>query len=266
MQAWQVLVVVYFGYLALLGCFVKIRPGFWRWTPAAACLTLPALALPAAVHGPAHTAVVVVLPALFLVASYWLSGLFFTGPMPAVEHVLLRVDRWLFPRLGLARLAAGGPRWVLEGLELAYLLVYLMVPAGAFVLAAAGHAEALPRYWAVVLAAALASYAMMPWVQTRPPRAIEAEDPLRGRTLWFRTVNLAVLSRGSHQANTVPSGHAAAALAAALSVAEALPAAGAAFVTLAMAIALATVVGRYHYAIDTGLGLVLAAAAWLVPW
>jgi membrane-associated phospholipid phosphatase len=266
MQAWQVLVGVYFGYLALLGCFVKIRPGFWRWTPAAACLALPALALPAAVRGPLQTAVLVVLPSIFLVASYWLSGLFFTGPMPAAERVLLGADRWVLSRLGLARLAASGPRWIVEGLELAYLLVYLMVPAGAFVLAAAGHAEALPRYWAVVLAAALASYAMMPWVQTRPPRAIEAEDALRGRALWLRAVNLAVLSRGSHQANTVPSGHAAAALAAALCVAEVLPAVGTAFVALAAAIAIATVVGRYHYAIDTALGIVLAVAAWLVPW
>lgn len=263
MQAWQAIVAVYFGYLALLSVFVPIRPGFRRWTLAAACLALPALALPAAAQGLAQVVVLAVLPAVFLIASYWLSGLFFTGPMPAVERALLRVDRWLLPRLGLTWLAARGPRWLLEGLELSYLLVYLMVPAGALVLAVAGQAGALPRYWAVVLAAALGSYAMMPWVQTRPPRAVEADDPFQGRTLRFRTANLAVLSRGSHQANTVPSGHAAAALAAALGVASVLPAAGAAFLVLAVAIAVATVVGRYHYAIDTILGIGMGVAAWV---
>jgi membrane-associated phospholipid phosphatase len=262
MQAWQVIVGVYVGYLAALSFFVQIRPGFWRWTPVAACLALPALALPAAAHGLVQVALLVLLPAAFLIMSYWLSGLFFTRPMEGVEHALLRIDERLLPRLGLAWLAARGPRWILEGLELSYLLVYLMVPAGALVLAVSGHEAALPRYWAVVLAAALASYAMMPWLQTRPPRAIEAQDPFRGRPLWLREANLAVLSRGSHQANTVPSGHAAAALAAALGVAEVLPAAGGVFIALALAIAVATVVGRYHYALDTVLGIGLAAAVW----
>lgn len=264
MHAWQLIVVLYFAYLAVLALFLEMRRGLWRGAPIAACVTLPALALPASLQGDARVTLAIVVPALFLVTSYWLSGLFFTRPMSGVERVLLDGDRWLLPRLGFDRLVARGSRWVLEGLELSYLLVYAMVPVGAVVLAVSGHAPELPRYWAVVLGATLASYGMMPWLQTRPPRAIERDDPFKGRTLWFRAANIAVLARGSHHANTVPSGHAAGAFATALAVGSALPAAGAVFLVLAITIAVATVVGRYHYAIDTILGVGVAVAAWAV--
>ena len=105
---------------------------------------------------------------------------------------------------------------------------------------------------------------LMPWIQTRPPRAVERHDPFEGRRIWFRTVNLMVLSRGSHHANTVPSGHAAGAVATALALGSVLPGAGAGFLLLAAAIAVATVVGRYHYAIDTILGIAVAFACWVV--
>jgi membrane-associated phospholipid phosphatase len=49
----------------------------------------------------------------------------------------------------------------------------------------------------------------------------------------------------------VPSGHAAGALATALAVGTTMPAAGAVFLVLAISIAAATVLGRYHYVIDT---------------
>lgn len=262
MHTWHLFVIAYFAYLAGLSLFLPMRGGPWRGVPIAACALLLALQFPAMAGGTTRLALDVVVPSLFLVSSYWLSGLFFTRPMPRVEEALLRADRWLMPRLGLEWLATRGPRWMLEIFELTYLLVYAMVPAGALVLAVVGHPGQLARYWAVVFAATLACYAMLPWLQTRPPRAIEPVDRFNGRPLWFRSVNLAVLSHGSHHANTVPSGHAAGAFAAALAVASVLPAVGAGFLVLATMIAIATVSGRYHYAIDTLLGAVVALAAW----
>lgn len=262
MHTWHLFVTAYFAYLAGLSAFLPMRGGRWRVAPLAACASLPLLMLPISTEGLPRLFLEVLLPSAFLVSSYWLSGLFFTRPMTRAEAWLLRADRCLMPRLGLEWLATRGPRWMLEILELSYLLVYALVPAGALVLVVAGHPGQLARYWAVVFAATLACYAMLPWLQTRPPRAIEPVDPFNGRTLWFHTVNLAVLSHGSHHANTVPSGHAAGAFAAALAVASVLPAVGAGFLVLATMIAIATVVGRYHYAIDTLLGAVVALAAW----
>ena len=100
------------------------------------------------------------------------------------------------------------PRVVRELMESAYLLVYLVIPAAAVTLMAGDHVEALPRFWATVLLAEFISYGMLPWLQTRSPRALETA-PATHSQLAVRRLNAAILSRGSIQVNTVPSGHAA---------------------------------------------------------
>ena len=71
-----------------------------------------------------------------------------------------------------------------------------------------------------------------------------------------------MLDRVSVRINTLPSGHAATALAAALVVGELLPGLLPVLMTVALAIALATVVGRYHFTVDTVLGLAVGVAGW----
>jgi membrane-associated phospholipid phosphatase len=64
--------------------------------------------------------------------------------------------------------------------------------------------------------------------------------------------------------NTFPSGHVAGALAAALAVSEAVPAAAAPMFIGAMLIAISTVVGRYHYAVDGIAGALLTLTVWVI--
>jgi membrane-associated phospholipid phosphatase len=106
---------------------------------------------------------------------------------------------------------------------------------------------------------------MLPWLQTRSPRVIEVSTNETPSIL--RRLNLAVLGRGSIQANTFPSGHAAGSVAAALAVSGPMPTAGLVFVVLAASIVAATVIGRYHYVVDSVLGFLVAVAAWslLIP-
>jgi membrane-associated phospholipid phosphatase len=73
-----------------------------------------------------------------------------------------------------------------------------------------------------------------------------------------------VLNHASIQVNTLPSGHVAAAVAAALAVGTFMPAAGAVIGVLAVSIALAAVLGRYHYAADAVLGALTALAAFAI--
>ena len=146
--------------------------------------------------------------------------------------------------------------------ELSYLLVYLAVPAGAVTLVALGHAEDVDGFWTVVLLAEFACYAMLPWVQTRPPRVLEADTRIGARAGGVRQLNLRLVHQASIQANTLPSGHAAGAFATALAVGTIAPAAGTAFLLLALSISIATVLGRYHYVVDTVLGVLVALAAW----
>jgi membrane-associated phospholipid phosphatase len=72
------------------------------------------------------------------------------------------------------------------------------------------------------------------------------------------------VNRASIQVNTLPSGHAAGALATALAVGTIMPFAGIVFLLAALLISIATVMGRYHYVVDTVLGVLVALAAWTV--
>ena len=134
----------------------------------------------------------------------------------------------------------------LVAFELAYVLVYPVIPAAAATLALGGHADATPHFWSIVLLAEFVSYGVMPWLQTRPPRAIEVVADANAAPSVIRRFNALILDRGSIHANTIPSGHAAGAVAAALAVVDVMPFAGVCSLLLAAAIVAATVLGRYH--------------------
>jgi len=205
----------------------------------------------------------VVLPSLALVGGYWLSGLLFVRPDVRIERWLRAVDDRVLARTGVLAWWRRAHGVLVDFLELSYLLVYAAVPAGATVLALAGHTDRIAGFWTVVLLAEFVCYGALPWIQTRPPRVLE-DDVVQPRARLLRRLNLGVVNRASIQANTVPSGHAAGALATALAVGTVMPAAGAVFLVLAMSIAVATVLGRYHYLVDSVLGVLVAIAAWVV--
>jgi membrane-associated phospholipid phosphatase len=209
-------------------------------------------------------AVQLVVPAVLLLTAYWLPGLVFGPPQPALEAWLMRIDRWLFARFRIDDRLRHAPRLALEALEACYLSVYFLIGTGA-ILAAGDGATPLSRYWTAVLAAGLFCYALLPWLRSRPPRALEPSGPHDERPLVFRRLNLALLGRASVQANTLPSGHVAGAAAAAAAIAQAHPLTGVVFGMMAALIAASAVLGRYHYVVDVVTGAVVGlAAAWLV--
>lgn len=198
----------------------------------------------------------VIPPALLLVA-YWATGQFFVAPMPGAERVLLRIDRLL----EVDRAAAAAPRWLAELLELAYALVYPVVPA-ALVLALVYVPATDPhRFWTVVLITDYICFAGLQWVQTRPPRALDPRDPWRTPSA-VRALNLRLLGATSIQVNTFPSGHAAEAMAAALLVSGAPAPVTVAMFATALAISAGAVLGRYHYAADIFAGWIVALVVW----
>jgi membrane-associated phospholipid phosphatase len=199
-------------------------------------------------------------PLVYLLAAYRMPALLVGAYSPAFERRLAEFDRrWLGGREGA--FAERAPRGVLEGLELAYLFCYPLVPAGWLCLHFLGGAAQEERYWAAVLLAAALCYGALPWLPTRPPRAIER--PLASRS-GVRQLNLFVLDRASVQLNTFPSGHVAIATAAALAVAVALPVAGGLLGFVALGITIASVVGRYHYAADALAGAIVGLTAFVV--
>lgn len=196
-----------------------------------------------------------VMPPIVLLVAYWTSGALFTAPSARWERRLMALDTALNIRARSGR----APRAVAEILELAYVGVYPLIPV-----ALALHLTLTPdpdpdRFWNVILITDFICFAMLPLIQTRPPRALEAGPPWRSS---IRPLNGALLGAASIGVNTFPSGHAAEALAAGLLVLGAPLPVVAWMLFNAAAIAAGAVFGRYHYAADAIAGYAVALAVW----
>jgi membrane-associated phospholipid phosphatase len=101
---------------------------------------------------------------------------------------------------------------------------------------------------------------MLPWIQTRPPRALEPEPPWRSSV---RAFNRRLLGTASIGVNTFPSGHAAEALAVALLVVDGPVSVAATMFVVAGSITAGAVLGRYHYAADALAGYLVALIVWM---
>ena len=249
--------LAYFAYLAAIGWLRRVP--FDRRLQA----TAGGLAMCAAIVLIGRTGGLVTrqwAPLVYVLAGYFLCGRLFVEPSTRVESWLLQWDR-----RALGDPATRFSQWpplVLAYLDIVYMGCFVLVPAGFAVLAWTGRAALADRYWTMVLAAEFGAFAMLPIVQTRPPWALEPRAVLSDRAV-HRLASLFV-RHGTIGANTLPSGHVAGSLAIALAVIGPLPWAGAVLLGLALSIALACIVGRYHYIVDVAAGAALALAAWAV--
>ena len=196
------------------------------------------------------------LPAALLLVPYWQVGQFFTAPDMAMEARLAAFDSAFFHRMGIQpsriRISVGLATY----LQFAYLMVYPLIPLGLAVLYVTGQRHQVDYYWLVVLPATYVSFAITPFVRALPPRMLAGYDTFHSPPTRVQALNRLILDRASIQAITCPSGHVASATAAALVLLRLEPWIGAMFFAIAISIAVATVVGGYHYAAD-----VLSASA-----
>jgi hypothetical protein len=256
----ETIVVAYFLYLAGLAWFAGVPVGRRTRVFAMGALLAVAAVWLSRFDGGWLWQTRNVAPLVYLLAAYRMPALLVGAYSPAFEQRLAAFDqRWLQGRE--RAFAKRASRAVLEGLELAYLFCYPLVPAGWLCLHFISGADQEERYWTAVLLAAALCYGALPWLPTRPPRATERPVPNRSSV---RRLNLLVLDRMSVQLNTFPSGHVAIAIAAALAVAVALPLAGGLLGLVAFGITIGSVVGRYHYAADAVAGVIVGLAAFAV--
>lgn len=255
MASWAAASIAYFLYIGSVAAFLPRLTATARLRVAAVALAGLGVAAVGG-YAAAFWARSVVWPAVVLLLAYWASGLLWTGPMPGIERWLSRSDA----RLGVPRMVAGMPRALILLLEAAYAGVYPIIPIALGLHLWFSPSADADRFWSVVLITDFVCFGMLPWIQTRPPRALEAAQPW---TSGLRSFNVSLLGRLSIGVNTVPSGHAAEALAAALLVTDA-PAFVSVWIWLAAAaISAGAVLGRYHYAVDAVAGWVVALIVWL---
>jgi membrane-associated phospholipid phosphatase len=253
------LAVAYFAGLSLAAAATAV-PGSRRLTVAAlAGVAALTVAVVASFATPSLRAWA---PHLYLVAGYWLPGLLAVPPSAST-----RFERWLLQSDAALRHHLPMPAALVHFTEVAYLLCYPLIPAAFAIVWTRGDEPDIQRFWVAVLAAGYACYASLPWLVSRPPRLVAnggdrpGEARLAGGAFTARAVNILVLRRVSHELNTFPSGHVAVSSAAAAMLAPVSPVAALVIGTMAIAIALGAVAGRYHYVADVLLGFAVAAAA-----
>lgn len=178
-------------------------------------------------------------------------------------------DYWI----GLDRaLLDGGLRAAIESLgpvlpnllEFSYLLVYAVPVVGLIILYKVSARGRIDDYMSILLFGTLTAYAMYPWFPSEPPRTVFPGADLPMMSV-LRRFNLYIVGGYGIHTSVFPSGHSAAAFSAAFGLMRVLPERpvwGRAMMILAILIAFATIYGRYHYAIDTVAGLMLALVGW----
>jgi membrane-associated phospholipid phosphatase len=151
-------------------------------------------------------------------------------------------------------------------LELGYALLYALPPLAVGVLTLCGRRDRVGAFLFTFLLGTLTSYALLPLFPSRSPYLVFPGHDLPPFDGFWRHLNLWVLARLDIETSVFPSGHVTVAFSTAFGMMLALPErriVGRALLALALAIAVATVYGRYHYAVDglAALAVSLAAAA-----
>jgi membrane-associated phospholipid phosphatase len=201
------------------------------------------------------------LTAALMLVPYWQTGQFFMGPNARIQAALMAFDRKWLPGIS----AASGTPHTRIGLamEIAYLFCYPLVPLGLAVLYVAGLRQYANVFWFVVLVSTYICYATTPFFPALPPRSIAGEPIPSSAPNVGRVFNRWILRHGSIHAISFPSAHVASSLATALVLLWFVPWAGLVFLFIAVCIAIAAVVGRYHYALDVLLGALTALVVFL---
>ena len=266
------MLIVFFGYTSLLAC----------WLPVSARLAWLAIAANAGViagcwllrwaetlrHQHFFNIVRDWYPVPFILLAYREIGWF----APAVhnyklENAWIVWDRLLLNHWGLKGLVeAAGPVGP-SVLEMAYLSYYALPLSAVAILYLSSARAKVDRLLTQLLMAVFLAYALFPLFPSEPPRTVFPGQDLPSHQTVLRTFNLWILGDWGIHTSVFPSVHATAAFSVAFAMMRLLPGRkwiGRSLLLQAVLIAVATVYGRYHYAVDGLAGLATALVALLV--
>jgi len=147
-------------------------------------------------------------------------------------------------------------------LEFCYLLVYAVGP---FAVAVEKRRELANQVVFLYLLGTLLAYALFPYFPSEPPRTVFGGTDMPNVLTPLRQLNLWIVGEYGIHSSVFPSAHVSSAFSAAWGLFLFLPKKkrfGWGMLIYAVSVAVATVYGRYHYAVDTaaGLGVSLVAA------
>ena len=190
----------------------------------------------------------------------------FAPPHPTYkfERAWIVWDRLLLRDWGLhAAIESLGPL-VPALLEISYLLVYVIGTFGVAMLYIYRVRNRADPFLFLAVLGLLLSYAQFPFWPSEPPRTVFPGEDFPTTVTVFRRFNWFLLGGYGIHTSVFPSAHVSGAFAAAWSMMRALPEkpwVGRGLLVLAILIAVATVYGRYHYAVDAVAGFGVSVAA-----
>lgn len=259
------MVVSFFVYTAVLATVRPLNLGA-RLLSLAAPLLLVLLATAASRYNSstAQRARDWAIPASVL-TGYWQMGWFAQSHDTVWQKVWLSWDRRLLDQWGLRILLEHGLPFLPWLLELSYLLLYLIPPACLVALYQRRAWNRIDRYLLTFAAGTLVTYALLPVIPVESPRlAFAAQDLPAAHSAW-RDINVWILDRLDISTSVFPSGHVAVAFSSAFGIKRALPddlKLFAFFLALACSVYLATIYGRYHYAVDGLASIIISLVTW----
>lgn len=149
-------------------------------------------------------------------------------------------------------------------LELCYLLIYGVGAFSVGMFYFLGHRDRIDRFLAPYVAGTVLSYAMFPFFPSDPPREVFAGADLPGVITPIRTLNLHLVGNYGIHSSVFPSAHVSMAFASAWGLMYFLPErpwVGRGMLIYAFSVAIATIYGRYHYAVDAAAGAAVGLVA-----
>jgi len=259
-RAFEWVYLAYFGYVFLLS--LAMRPAIALYTGViAALMATLILALARFSRGNIFPALRDWLPLAYTLIAYREMDLF-AEPHPGnpLEHSWIVWDRLLLDQWGLRR-AIESTGFIVPGyLELCYLLIYV---TGAFSIAIFyfhNRRERVEPFLVYFSLGTVLSYALFPFFPSDPPRVVFAGEDLPVVATSLRTINLYLVGNYGIHSSVFPSAHVSCAWASAWGLLHLLPERrimGIAMLVYAASVSVATVYGRYHYAVDAAAGILV---------
>lgn len=201
-----------------------------------------------------------------VVCGYWQMGWFAQSHTTDLESTWISWDRQVLNAWGLRTLMEQVPSlpWLLE---LCYLLLYIVPPLCLAVLYQRRAWKQIDTYLLTFAAGTLAVYALLPAIPAASPRlAFAGQDVPAIHSVW-RDINVFILDHLDISTSVFPSGHVAVAFSSAFGIKRALPGDHTLFLLflgLACCVYVATIYGRYHYAVDGLASIGISMVTWRV--
>jgi membrane-associated phospholipid phosphatase len=246
--------LAYFAYVAVISPFF-ISP----WRPLALAVVIGAVLL---VLARRESWLRDVFPLILTLIAFREMN-WFTPPVHNhhLEQTWIVWDRALLDNYGMRAAIESAGSLAPFFFELCYALVYAVAPVALWALFANGRRDRLNHFWLAYLAGTLGAYALFPYFPSEPPRTTFAGQDLPHIVTFLRRFNLWIVGHYGIHSSVFPSAHVSSAWSAAWGLLETLPEKrwiGRTMAAYGLAVAVATIYGRYHYAIDTVAGIAVS--------